>query len=263
MQAIRKKKKQKKNFQQLKYQVAKIDLSYESDAAVESIEKMQRDNMLSTSEEEQNLENLKKVMRKFEDSVKAIFSESGDDSEWAIFDENDLDELEAEDLEESINVRIEGNGKVKIFSKGHLQQTINKLIATYAPNVNLNHLDVSNVTDMSYLFYKSKFNGDISEWDVSNVTNMKGMFSGSQFNGDLSGWDVSNVKDMSWMFKDSQFNGDISGWDVLNVRNILGMFIFSQFNGDLSDWNARNVTSMFNMFDDSPLANNKPWWYRK
>ena len=95
-QAIRKKKKQKKDFQQLKYQVAKIDLSGECDAAVESIEKMQRDNMLSTSEEEQNLENLKKVMRKFGDSVKAIFSETGDNSEWG-----------------SSNVRSGGNSKVK------------------------------------------------------------------------------------------------------------------------------------------------------
>ena len=81
-QVIRKKKKQKKNFQQLKYQVAKIDLSGECDAAVESIEKMQRG--ISTNEEEKNLEDLKTVMRKFGDSVKAIFPKSGDDSDWAI-----------------------------------------------------------------------------------------------------------------------------------------------------------------------------------
>ena len=123
-QAIREKKKQKKNFQQLKYQVAKIDLSGECDAAVESIEKMQRG--ISTNEEEKNLEDLKKVMRKFEDSVKAIFCESGDNSDWAIFDE--------------------------ILDRQHLEATIQQLMNRYGPNVNLNHLDVSNVADMSGLF---------------------------------------------------------------------------------------------------------------
>jgi surface protein len=40
------------------------------------------------------------------------------------------------------------------------------------------------------------------------------MFFKSQFNGDISDWDVSNVQDMSYMFPDSQFNGDISRWNV-------------------------------------------------
>ena len=41
-----------------------------------------------------------------------------------------------------------------------------------------------------------KFNQNISNWNVSNVTNMKYMFrDASAFTGqDLSGWDVANVK---------------------------------------------------------------------
>lgn len=39
---------------------------------------------------------------------------------------------------------------------------------------------------MSYMFYASKFTGDISQWDVGNVTAMREMFYGSVFNGDIS-----------------------------------------------------------------------------
>ena len=78
--------------------------------------------------------------------------------------------------------------------------------------------------------------GDISLWDVSNVTNMSDMFYESEFNGDISKWSVSNVQDMSWMFYLSQFNGDISRWDVSNVTDMCQMFEGSQFQGDISDW---------------------------
>ena len=43
-------------------------------------------------------------------------------------------------------------------------------------------------------------------WDVSNVTDMSFMFCDSEFNGDISNWNVSNVTDMSYMFCDSEFN---------------------------------------------------------
>ena len=45
------------------------------------------------------------------------------------------------------------------------------------------------------MFKVCEFNGDISGWDVSNVTDMSFMFEYSKFNGDISGWDVSNVTD--------------------------------------------------------------------
>ena len=109
-------------------------------------------------------------------------------------------------------------------TKNELKQMIEDEMDKNGNECSLNHIDVSKITDMSYLFFRSKFNGDISEWDVSNVTNMSYMFYNSKFNGDISNWDVSNVTDMSYMFYDSKFNGDISNWDVSDVTDIRYMF---------------------------------------
>ena len=73
-------------------------------------------------------------------------------------------------------------------------------------NPDVSKWDVSNVTNMSYMFGDCSgdaFNPDVSAWNVSNVTNMYGMFcncSGDAFNPDVSNWNVSKVTDMSYMF---------------------------------------------------------------
>ena len=122
----------------------------------------------------------------------------------------------------------------------------------YMHNFDISKWNVSNVIDMSKMFWTNTFfNGDISKWDVSNVTNMSQMFDSSNFNGDISSWDVSNVTDMESMFYGSKFNGDISQWNVSNVTNMECMFLCSKFNGDISNWNVNNVTSMRQMFDSS------------
>jgi hypothetical protein len=86
----------------------------------------------------------------------------------------------------------------KITSKRELQKIIVDTIKEEGPNCDLNWIDVSGITDMSFLFnftecldysaarqFKKQypFNCDISKWDVSNVVNMDSMFCGEyEFN---------------------------------------------------------------------------------
>ena len=104
-------------------------------------------------------------------------------------------------------------------TRDELRIIINEAVKLKGPNVDLNWIDVSGITDMSDVFYSSEFNGDISKWNVSKVKDMEGMFNGSKFNGDISKWDVSKVKDMSLMFLGcySLTSLDLSSFDVSNV----------------------------------------------
>ena len=105
-------------------------------------------------------------------------------------------------------------------TKEELQDIIQQHIKDEGNEVNLNDIDVSAITDMSYLFLNSDFNGNISDWNVSKVTYMEGMFCGcNKFNQDISKWDVSNVTDMESMFKHCiSFNQDLSAWNISNIR---------------------------------------------
>ena len=113
---------------------------------------------------------------------------------------------------------------VTVNTKSELKKLIDETIRKEGPNCDLNFIDTSKITDMSYMFCGSVFNGDISKWDVSNVMNMRRMFAYSKFNNDISNWDVSRVKDMNSMFSNSIFNGDISGWDVSKVGDMSWIF---------------------------------------
>ena len=109
-------------------------------------------------------------------------------------------------------------------TKDALKAIIKQRIKSEGNECNLNDIDTSYITDMSYLFEDSDFNGDISKWNVSNVESMEDMFIMSEFNGDISKWNVSNVTNMRSMFSYSKFNNDISNWDVSNVIHNVDMF---------------------------------------
>ena len=170
--------------------------------------------------------------------------------------------------------KIETNYHPK--SKEELVKLIIEEIEANGPDCSLNHIDVSNITDMSYLFMGgdpvkylhghpvlSDFDGDISNWNVSNVTDMKYMFDECQYtgkNGDISDWKVSKVNDMDGMFADSKYNGDLSNWDVSNVTNMFGVFYNSKFNGDISNWDVSNVKRFDAMFRNSKFNGDISKW---
>ena len=125
---------------------------------------------------------------------------------------------------------------------------------------NVGNWDVSNITDMSYLFSGClSFDGNLSNWDVSNVTDMKLMFEFcTSFNNGgssaISNWDTSSVTDMESMFSTANsFNQPIGSWNVSNVTNMAAMLSTSSFNQPLSGWDVSNVTNMESMFSQTPF----------
>ena len=121
-------------------------------------------------------------------------------------------------------------------------------------NQPIGNWDVSNVTNMSYMFYAEcqtnhQFNQDISYWDVSNVTDMSYMFNRANFNQPIGNWDTSSVTDMSYMLTSIVFNQDISSWNVSNVIDMSYMFYNAQsYNQSILGWDTSNVTDMSYMF---------------
>ena len=160
---------------------------------------------------------------------------------------------------------IEGDlDSMKMIVKDTIQKTVDntlnledlekrsQVLKERGKDANLNDIDTSKITDMSFLFVGNDIrNIDISEWDTSNVEDMTEMFlECSKFTSDLSAWDVSKVRFMNKMFKGCYtFNSDLSNW---NVSSCIGMpAIFRdcwEFNSDLSKWDVSKVTNLSNAF---------------
>ena len=180
--------------------------------------------------------------------------------------------------------------KYKYFpeKKRELESIITDLLDKHAGQevIDLNDIDISNINDISFLFYKRNdiHNIDVSKWDVSKVTNMNSIFAwctNLESVGDLSSWNVSKVRYMTGMFyncKNLKSPGDLSEWNTKNLNNTDYMFykcdklkdvgdfsnwIMSKIDdisymfygcenlksiGDISGWNLRSIKSMIRTF---------------
>ena len=121
------------------------------------------------------------------------------------------------------------------------------------------NLDVSNVTDMHYMFHNNQISdlSSLTNWNVGQVTDMSHMFDSNHISdlSPLAKWKVDIVKDMSHMF-DSNHISDVSplaNWKVYNVIDMSWMF-YSNHIGDvspLSNWRGYGVKDMRRMFDSN------------
>jgi surface protein len=210
---------------------------------------------------------------------------------------------------------------IVIRNRNHLMKVIYEEIEQNGNQCDLNHLDIFNVTNLENLFFfNNTFAGDISRWDVSHITNMKQMFYKSSFNGDISKWDVSKVENMDYMFQESSFKGDLSDWkpyivkdskspftrtttpmpywarienqsfreeeinfyhlrkliireielngencnlnhiDISKINTLKGLFKDLKFNGNISNWDVSHVTEMDNLFENSTFKGDLSNW---
>lgn len=144
-------------------------------------------------------------------------------------------------------------------------KTIKKIVAKelkrLGHDADLNHIDTSEVTDMSNVFScddnylgesYNDLNPDISKWNTSKVTSMTQMFlKCKKFNCDISGWDTHNVTTMGYMFFGcTEFNRDLPYWDVRSVTSMGGMFSECEnFNGNICDWETKSLTRLRTTFN--------------
>ena len=137
---------------------------------------------------------------------------------------------------------------------------------------NMDVLDTSKVTNMSYMFSNAgssstMFTLDLGErFDTSNVTTMNSMFSNTGYSSTVftlnlrDKFDTSNVTDMRWLFNKTGNSSTIftldlgDKFDTSNVTSMYCMFAYAGQNStvftlDLGDkFDTSKVTNMYRMF---------------
>ena len=190
----------------------------------------------------------------FQDSIKSI---DGESESWDISSAKNktvMARLVPNTDDTTTNtLYIQGNGGVTAnYNSQRLFYKFSKL--TEIENLNL--LDTSQVTTMSYMFSDcSRLTSlDVSKFDTSQVTNMGSMFSdcSSLTSLDVSNFDTSQVTTMTWMFSEcnSLTNLDVSNFNTSKIKNMGSMFSgCSRLTSlDVSNFDTSQVTSMSCMF---------------
>ncbi|MBM6585210.1 mucin-binding protein, partial [Pediococcus acidilactici] len=152
-------------------------------------------------------------------------------------------------------INISFDGKVKANNEArHLFEGLNKLKKVYK----IENFDISNTTDISYLFAEDQALesiGDVSGWNTANVKRMAFMFRGCTLlkSVDVSKWNTSNVISLASMFYEceSLTELDVSHWNVSKVTSLGGLFDGCAHlkSLDISNWDTSKVTNMDYTFE--------------
>lgn len=178
--------------------------------------------------------------------------------------------------------------KIIVKDKTELRKVILNELDKYGEYLDLTHIDVSGVTDMSSLFdytndkFKTIKSINITGWDVSNVETASSLFEdlyeveeiigfgdlqfvkNTSFDNCFSGChnlsyieNIENLKiypsckHVSFMFSlcDNIDELDLNKWDVSNIKWFSGMFMANKLKKLYIDkWNMANAYSCSNMF---------------
>lgn len=126
---------------------------------------------------------------------------------------------------------------------------------TNCSEMDIAKLDTSNVTDMSWMFYKCEAldDLDVSNFKTANVKSFDTMFRAlnvSELN--LTGFKTSNAETFEWMFEDCENleELDVSSFDTSNATTLCGMFdgCESLTTLDLSHFDVSNAEDLGWMF---------------
>ncbi|MEG0686777.1 MAG: BspA family leucine-rich repeat surface protein, partial [Erysipelotrichales bacterium] len=184
-----------------------------------------------------------------------------------IIDSGNLIKINVQDLE-IFNVDSLNSLKIEEVNIPNIPSSAKRKVGLEATNLNrsfsnskataidLNGLDVSNVSDLSELFFESKNLEEIkvSEWETSKVTNMHATFAfvTKLSSLDIKKWKTSKVTDMSSMFNSTGVLSDLdtSNWDTGEVRDMSSMFLAARGLKEIKvrNWDTKNVETMDSMF---------------
>lgn len=112
-------------------------------------------------------------------------------------------------------------------------------------------IDVKDIEDFSYVFYKRNPNNMIAHWNTSKGKKFDYMFFGSDFNGTINQWDISNGETFKFMFALSKYNQNVETWSMLKAIDISYMFFKSKLNKNINNWKLPNLKRAVGVFSES------------
>lgn len=157
--------------------------------------------------------------------------------------------IEAKGVSDVGDVLAEYPDKIASISGGGKFVVPNGLKFGYSNVFDATQFDISQVTNMSNMFYDYKGTSlDLSSWDTSNVTSMLHMFSNCRNLTTIPQLDISKVTDVGGMFSNCSSLTTISQLDTSNVTSMWNMFGGCSKLTTIPLLNVSSVSDMGSMF---------------